>query len=194
MYIAKGIIEQHGGSLTVDSEGIGKGTCFTLKIPLYDVPADKLLEERKNRWQPTTGCAEVSDRDGSSSPGDPLNVLVVDDSAMNRKLLVRILQNQGHTCVEAENGLVAVQRVQESIEQGNLFDSILMDYHMPELNGPLATKKIREMGSDAFIVGITGALFSEQINHFVECGANRVLPKPLNMSALMDTWMEHGVL
>jgi CheY-like chemotaxis protein len=197
LYIAKGIIEQHGGSLSVDSPGLGLGTTFTMMLPLYKVPVDQRAAERKACKEALPGCAEqsdVSECNSSEHPTKTLNVLVVDDSAMNRKLLVRLLKNQGHTCTEAENGLVAVARVKEVMAENKLFDSILMDCEMPEMDGPTAAQMIRAMGCDSFIVGITGALFTEQVNHFVTCGANRVLPKPLDLRALLDIWMEYGIL
>lgn len=183
LYIAKGILEQHGGSLSAASEGIGRGTTFTMTIPLHYVPSAAMPKGLEWQLAPTESIVM-----------EPLKLLVVDDSAMNRKLLVRLLQNQGHRCDEAENGLVAVQRVQEAMNTGEPYASILMDNEMPEMNGPTAAKKIRELGCDAFIAGVTGNVFSEDIALFKQCGANVVLAKPLEMSVLVGAWVENGVV
>jgi len=190
LYISKGILDQHGGSLTVASRGLGTGTTFTMTLPLYEVHSTSTeLEQGESFSEGEPGPSKIK-----RGPSCSLRVLVVDDSAMNRKLLVRLLQNQGHICVEAEDGTYAVERIKESLSENDHFHSILMDYEMPEMNGPEATKAIREMGCDSFIVGVTGALFQEQVDYFTECGANRVLPKPLRLQALLDIWTEYEIL
>ena len=181
LYIAKGILEQHGGSLVASSDGKGRGSTFTMSVPLYCVPEARSPEH------------EESQRTIDWDMMDPLNVLVVDDAALNRKLLSRLLRNHGNVCSEAENGRVAVQRVLDAKNRGDRFDVILMDYEMPEMDGGDAAKVLRAMGCDSFVVGITGNMFSEDVENFKSCGANSVLPKPLDLRALMDVLVENGV-
>ena len=185
LYIAKGIAEQHGGSLKVSSEGLGNGTTFTISLPLHRAP-DALLPESLKKMKLLSS--------ESVSTFESLRVLVVDDARVNRKLMMRLLQNQGHYCDEAEDGLVAVQQVANAVKAGNPYDTILMDFEMPVMNGPTAVQKIRAMGCDSFIVGITGNLFPEDISLFKASGANKVLPKPLKMRDLEDLWEENGVV
>ena len=71
------------------------------------------------------------------------------------------------------------------------YDTILMDYEMPVMNGPTAVREIRALGCDTFIVGLTGHLFSNDVDYFKACGANAVLSKPLIMRDLEDLWAEH---
>jgi CheY-like chemotaxis protein len=68
-----------------------------------------------------------------------------------------------------------------------------MDYEMPVLSGPEAAKEIRELGCDSFIVGITGNLLAEDVNYYLSCGANFVLPKPVDFRKLEELWFERGV-
>lgn len=51
----------------------------------------------------------------------------------------------------------------------------LMDYEMPVMNGPTAAKEIRDLGSDVFIVGVTGNMLNEDVEFFMANGANVVL-------------------
>jgi CheY-like chemotaxis protein len=196
LYIAKGIAEQHGGSLIVASEGLGRGTTFTMSLPLYRV-SDAVLPEsvKKKEWSRSDSVSRFKciDKELQELPFEFLRVLVVDDAPVNRKLLMRLLQNQGHYCDEAEDGLVAVRQVEKAMEAGNPYDTILMDYEMPMMNGPTAAQKIRALGCDSLIVGITGNLFQEDIAFFKASGANKVLPKPLKMRDLEDVWVENGV-
>ena len=185
LYIAKGILEQHGGAMAAKSDGIGCGTIFTVDLPLYYVP-----DPPEQKYKPAVAARRPMD---PIEKVDPLKVLVVDDSNMNRKLLARLLSNQGHSCDQAEDGAVAVQKVKDIIATGGHYDAILCDYEMPVMDGPTAAKHIRALGCDSFIVGITGNLFPEDVSHFKSCGANLVLPKPLDMAVLMDAFIEHRV-
>ena len=194
LFIAKGIAEQHGGSLSVASKDLGRGTTFTLSLPLYHAPDASLPEslQRTQRLRDDASRFEETEN-GSTRPGNSQRILVVDDITMIRKLLIRLLQNKGYVCDEAEDGRCAVNKVKTSLEEGNPYASILMDYQMPVCNGPTALKEIRALGCDAFAVGITGNILPEDTAHFKSCGANCVLPKPLDFGELEELWMEHGI-
>jgi signal transduction histidine kinase len=89
------------------------------------------------------------------------DVLVVDDSRLCRKMLLKCLRADGHTCVEAEDGLEAIAMVKKRICQatggnGKPFDAVLMDFVMPNMDGPTATKEIRALGYTSPIFGVTG--------------------------------------
>jgi CheY-like chemotaxis protein len=194
LYIAKGIIDQHLGSLTVSSEGFGKGTVFTMTVPVYrdTKESDEHEENDSDHFHFKANKAITQ----PLQHGSNLCILVVDDSDTNRKFLTRILQNHGHTCDQAGDGSEAVEMVSESMGQYNdskHYDAVLLDYEMPIMNGPTAAKMMRDLGSDTFIVGITGNLLPEDIEHFRSQGANEVLPKPFNISDLEEILMEYGV-
>jgi CheY-like chemotaxis protein len=111
-------------------------------------------------------------------------VLIVDDSEMNRKMVTRLLRRRCGYVEEAEDGLVAVEKVLRSMEDqlgsSNRFDVVLIDYEMPHLNGPEAVKRMRDLGYSGYIIGLTGHVGSSDIDVFMESGANHVLSKPFN--------------
>jgi len=128
----------------------------------------------------------------NSSPS--LRILVVDDVKSNRKLLKRLLENRGHRCDEAENGQQSVEMVKNASESGEPYNSVLLDYEMPIMDGPTAAKEIREtMKNDVNIIGITGNVLPEDVKYFRDCGANDVLAKPVKMGDLYASWVELGV-
>ena len=98
----------------------------------------------------------------SLKPGNMgYDVLVVDDSRLNRKMLLKFLLKNGNVCTEAEDGLEAIERVKERIDfsnggHGKPYDVILMDFIMPNMDGPTATKRLRSMGYAGLIFGVTG--------------------------------------
>jgi len=186
LYIAMGIVEQHEGSLTCDSEGLTLGTTFTMKMPLFDIPSPEAPKRLHGEYNSDEDC----DTDYEDSK---LNVLIVDDAMSNRKLLGRLLKIKGHETAEAENGQIAVDMVKEAEATNNHYDLVLMDYEMPVMIGPVAAKEIRNNGSDVFIIGVTGNLMPEDVTYFRQCGSNAVLPKPFRMSELEEIIIEHHI-
>jgi CheY-like chemotaxis protein len=98
-----------------------------------------------------------------------------------------------HECDEAEDGKFAVEMVKTAAEKNRPYDLVLMDYEMPVMDGPTAASKIRSFGSDVFIIGVTGNMMAEDVDHFCECGANVVLPKPFKMASLEDICVEYNI-
>jgi len=198
LFIAKGLVKQHKGTLEAMSEGHDKGAVFTLKLPLYHVPGLPSEEEEREGSTNTPDKKISNDEPSSCSESQRLRILVVDDHPSNRKLLCRLLESKGHNCDAAENGQVALEMVRDTM-CGNAnggggaepYDSILMDYEMPVMNGPTASSLIRELGCDVFIVGITGNVLSDDVQYFKSRGANAILPKPFQLSALEDLFMEY---
>ena len=128
-----------------------------------------LSSSSKSRSLPTlpkTPLESVS-RPAPSPPPESIitsptyTLLVVDDSRLNRKMLLKCLRADGHTCSEGSDGLEAIAMVKEKIDyanggHGKPFDAILMDFIMPNMDGPTATKEIRALGYTAPIFGVTG--------------------------------------
>jgi CheY-like chemotaxis protein len=87
-----------------------------------------------------------------SSRSECLNILVVDDVSSNRKLLSRLLKNRGHYSDMAEDGAVALAMVKQAIADKNPYDTILLDYEMPVMNGPTTATELRAMGCDVLLL------------------------------------------
>lgn len=224
LFIAKGIMKQHNGDLTVASDGLGHGSTFVVEVPVYEMSKESDLQLVSD------GDTDIDVTTVDASPSPPnyfcpkkacqekhhLRVLVVDDSLTNRKLLVRLLEKKGHYCDQAEDGLVALNKVTLSLKSNNnadeeggqqqqqqheqqLYDSILIDYEMPNMDGPSAVQKMRQLpgfGSkkQCRIVGITGNALPEDVAYFKKCGADNVLPKPLDIPSLTKIWEDAGLL
>lgn len=118
-------------------------------------------------------------------------LLIVDDSALSRKMLCRLLVHSGYECIEAQDGIEAIEIVKASLKSrmnsGDKIDAILMDYNMPRFDGPECTAAIRKLGYRGPIIGATGNTHQLYINHFMDQGANKVLLKPIQSEALFET-------
>ena len=111
---------------------------------------------------------------------EALRILVVDDSKLNRKVIVKLMESLNHNCVEAADGKAAVDLVKESLQNEYPYDLILMDNQMPVLLGSEATKIIRsELKFEGIIFGVTGNVLQADIDHFFESGVDDIILKPL---------------
>ena len=186
LYISKGLMEQHGGKLHVASEGPGLGSTFSIELPLYrQIATHPLITTVK-----TSDRMEMKDENANGEtasarhtvvPVSVPRVLVVDDAVSNRKMLIRLLKARGYECAQAEDGQQAIDMYCALQNKEEPVDIIVMDYEMPVMNGPPATKKLRELGCNCLIVGVTGNLLPEDVDYFKAQGADAVLGKPLNI-------------
>ena len=85
-------------------------------------------------------------------------ILLVDDSPLNLKMLSKLLKSKGYNVEEAADGQIAVDKVKGEYDAGRSYDVILMDFVMPVMDGPTATRAIRAMGVISPVFGLTGKL------------------------------------
>jgi signal transduction histidine kinase/CheY-like chemotaxis protein len=158
------------GTLDVQSQP-GVGSRFTLTLPCE--PVELPLAEV------TTESARVA---------SSLKVLVVDDNAINLAVAEGLVRKLGFSSARAANGREAVSRC-----TAERFDLILMDLHMPELDGTDAAKAIRAGGPNQRtpIVALTASVLREELDGALACGMNGVLTKPLQREALAETLRAH---
>ena len=147
LYITKGIIEQHNGTIAASSPGLALGTKVLVTLPLYDTTTkadeDGLSrlaiedleyggrEKNESRIDKATSLLDNPIKKFPEVRKEALHVLVVDDVSSNRKLLGRLLSINGHSFDQAENGLIAVDLVRKALEKQVVYDSVLLDFEMP---------------------------------------------------------------
>eukprot|EP00597_Dinobryon_sp_UTEXLB2267_P007408 CAMPEP_0170095072 /NCGR_PEP_ID=MMETSP0019_2-20121128/27684_1 /TAXON_ID=98059 /ORGANISM="Dinobryon sp., Strain UTEXLB2267" /LENGTH=585 /DNA_ID=CAMNT_0010316625 /DNA_START=846 /DNA_END=2604 /DNA_ORIENTATION=+ len=128
----------------------------------------------------------------TQKPLKPLNILIADDSFLNRKIVRRILESDSDCiCVanifEADDGLSAIEVVKTQQILGIQFDCVLIDFIMIAMNGPQAAFVLRnELNFSGPIIGITGNALPSDISNFVVNGASEVITKPLTKAKLID--------
>jgi CheY-like chemotaxis protein len=121
-----------------------------------------------------------------------LKILVVDDAEPCRKLHIKLMKEFATTIQEAGTGVEAVELVRESISSGDPFDVIFMDNSMPEMDGPSATKEIRQIGFEGKVVGVTGYAEQADIDNFVDSGADEILVKPVKVAIFKKVLVDLG--
>ena len=146
LWITKGIVDLHQGEISVHSEGLGYGSTFTVELPMERVirttdtvaPLDRSMR-RSNYISNSMPSLSLPQGVGNTnqlvikeSITPVYQLLIVDDSPLNRKMLQRILRAAGHTCDEAEDGVIAVAKVKEMMSSSaKAYSAILMDFVMP---------------------------------------------------------------
>ncbi len=167
--ITKELAEMMGGSATVEST-VGLGTVFRIVLALE--PCDPKLVKRDE---------EISDFQQEMLPG---RALIVDDVAMNRKVLRLLLESKQWATVEADNGKEAL----DILAHDQNFDVILMDVSMPVMDGLTATSKIKE--NDKLhhlpVIGITAHALSDDKKRFLNAGMDGYISKPVNSEKLWE--------
>lgn len=168
--IVRRIVEKMGGDIRLESDE-GKGSQFTVRLPLEILPTDQ-VEEKKSEQNNT------AEYDFSS-----LRVLIVDDVAMNCIILKALLEELNiQDIIEKYDGEEAL----ELIQQGSQFDVILMDIRMPKMDGLEASQLIRKLAYDKPIIAVTANAFEEDRQACLNAGMNDFLSKPIEIEKLKE--------
>lgn len=202
--ICRRLVEMMSGDLKVSST-LGKGTEFMVTLPLAAVTAGR---STAHRIGPAALVAEVDDRDdplatalrvgrqfASAQSADPLmtiaeplrglRVLLVEDNPVNREVAVAVLEHYGLQVDIATTGLEAIELFER--HHPVPWSAVLMDVHMPELDGISATARLREDARFAHvpIIAMTADALAEERQRCLAAGMSDHLAKPFLPEDLM---------
>ena len=119
-----------------------------------------------------------------------MKILIVDDHAYNRELLAFILEDEGHSCIEASNGQEACDRC---AEDGDI-QLVLMDVNMPVMDGIEATRiiKANAKGDYLTVIFVTALDNAEVLVECLDAGGDDFVPKPINENILISKLKAHA--
>lgn len=163
--ICKRLVTAMGGDIEIDSAP-GKGSLFHFTIPMETGQKTEEMYYHENY-----------------EPDETLRILVADDNEINQKVLIGLLQKDGHEIIAVSNGLEALRAVEKQ-----KISLVLMDMEMPEMNGIEATRKIRGLQDKAKanipIVAMTANVVPEDIERCRKAGMNEYVSKPIDPEKL----------
>jgi PAS domain S-box-containing protein len=166
--ITRQLVELMGGQVGVISEpGAGSTFWFDLTLLLAAVQTDAAADQ----VVPPAGAAA----------GAALDVLLAEDNPVNTAVAVAMLKRDGHRVVVAENGAEALAFLDQQ-----RFDVVLMDCHMPEMDGFEATRQLRARGDRVRIVSLTASAMDDERARCFAVGMDDFLAKPLTVASLRD--------
>lgn len=174
LVISKYLVELMGGEINVESEK-GRGTKFTFTIKCKTVAAPVKA--------PPPSASLFA---GPTIKVVRRRVLIVEDNVINQKVLMRSLEQAGHSCEVANNGKEACEMVDKTP-----YDIVLMDVEMPVMDGLEATKLIRQREQEQRksplpIIGLSGNAREEYIATATQAGMDDYLTKPCERSVLLE--------
>lgn len=174
--ITKMLVELMGGTISFESSS--EGTTFTCELPMQE---GRRAADRTSSGQRRSGETAAA------------KLLVVDDSEVNRILASAQIERLGHDFDLTDSGSEAIEMV-----AATSYDIVLMDWHMPEVDGLEATRRIRELG-DAIdqptIVAMTASVMTGDRERCLAAGMDDYLAKPVSLAdleAMIDRWSGAG--
>jgi two-component system CheB/CheR fusion protein len=166
--ISRGLVELHGGSIAAHSDGKGKGTTFWVTLPLEE----------------STGADAASQVGGPRSllpaaATDSLRILLVEDHEDTSRVMRRILMADGHTVWTANCVAAALETAsRESV------DLLVSDLGLPDGSGVDVIRTLRQRGSTAPAIALSGYGQEEDIRRSCAAGFNVHLTKPVDIQRL----------
>jgi CheY-like chemotaxis protein len=163
-----------GGKMWLRSrKDVGSGFSFTLHL------------ERQAELSEQTTEAKAASLQSDNNEIIALKILIAEDNQMNQRVMTRLLELLGHQPHVAKNGVEAVTAL-----NSQNFDLILMDCHMPEMDGYEATRAIRELESQSGrhipIIGLTAATMQQELDQCLAAGMDEYVTKPVPKDILQE--------
>jgi len=165
--LVKRLVEMHGGSVQAISEGLGRGSEFTVRLPLTQEGAP---------------LAVVGPKPETPHKTPPRRILVVDDNTDAAESLAQVLRLNGHEVRTAYDGPTALDLARAQVPE-----VVLLDLGLPGMNGVEVAQRMRQsLGlTDALLVALTGYGQDEDRRRSQEAGFNAHLVKPVNLDAVL---------
>jgi len=156
--IVKKIIKTLGGQIALKSV-VGKGSSFSFELQ-FNIGSDLLKVEEKAKTYDDSVLMNKK-------------ILLVEDNKINQMISAKMLKNKGIICDIIDNGEEAIETA-----RNNKYDLILMDVHLPGINGTVATEQIRKFDSKTPIIALTAISLDENREMLLSFGMNDVITKP----------------
>jgi CheY-like chemotaxis protein/anti-sigma regulatory factor (Ser/Thr protein kinase) len=178
--ICKRLVEMMDGQVVVESE-VGRGSTFRVTVNLQ-LPAVQVSDTPASAATKPAGQGRFQGK-----------ILVAEDNLINQKVALRLLSLLGYSADIAKNGAEAVQML-----QAGQYHAVLMDMHMPVMDGLEATRAIRQLNgalSRTPIIALTASATQGESQKCFAAGMDDFISKPIEndkLAAVLERWLERG--
>jgi signal transduction histidine kinase/ActR/RegA family two-component response regulator len=184
--ISRQFAKMLGGDLIAESH-LGQGSTFTFEIAVGDFAMVEHDQEKKESLQDAKAkMAQVEKRAGISSDTLQGRILLVEDGKDNQRLISTLLRKAGAEVDIAENGVIAIEKIEESERTNQTFRLVLMDMQMPVCDGYEATRRLRHSGCQLPIVALTAHAMNSDREKCLSVGCDDYMVKPVDRKKLLS--------
>ncbi|MBT6497087.1 MAG: response regulator, partial [Planctomycetaceae bacterium] len=182
-----------GGEIEVQSV-LGEGSTFSATVSTGDLTGVQLLSPFKiaEDAHQTAPATHLRVNNSTGMPLADLRLLLAEDGPANQRLISYILRKSGAKVTVAENGQIAIDKVQAANAAGAAFDVILMDIQMPEMDGYAATRQLRQQGYAGPILALTAHAMPDDRQKCLDAGCDDFSTKPIDRTKLIDMIKTHS--
>ena len=187
--ICRRLVEMMGGTLWVESE-VGAGSVFGFSFDAPEAPAPEaawVVHPRPAVTEEPSKEEPRSEEPSKEKPGDALRILIAEDHPVNQRVTSRILASLGHGADIARDGAEAVAAVHRALRLGQPYDVVLMDIHMPRMDGYEATRTLRAtVAAEAqpYVIAVTANAQNGERDRCLAAGCDDFLTKPTRRADL----------
>lgn len=163
-------------------------------VPHEKVGQSALNPEEKNKKESENNRINIEEKTSTNKSNEVIGIkkatakdliskkiLIVEDNKINQMITRKILEGKSFDCDIANNGIEALAKIKETE-----YDLVLMDIHMPGMDGKQCTREVRKFDRELPIIALTAVTLDESMKEFYEIGFDDIIPKPFKMEEFFE--------
>jgi signal transduction histidine kinase len=171
--LVRSILEMHGGTIQAQSQGLGRGTCFSACLPVHIATVE-----------PTELCIPPR-----GEPAHALDILIIDDNEDAAKALAVLLEMDGHSVRTAADGPTGLNAAETKIP-----DVVLLDIGLPGMDGYEVAEQLRQRSDGSLkLIAVTGYGQPEDVRRAMQAGFDHHLVKPVQIDKISAIFEKVGL-